>query len=100
MSTAVPKASAAQGTGGWFGTHRVELRGVPIELGVRHYSIWMAQRPRDFYAGLDGEPRQRADRIIDSTGLRPLFDLSPGFRLERREHREYLVPGTGEATRA
>jgi hypothetical protein len=95
----VPKASAAQGPGP-FGTHHVELRGVPIELGVRHYSIWMAQRPMDFSAGLDGAERERADRMIEATGLRPLFDISPDFRLERREHREYLVRGERERARS
>jgi glutathione S-transferase len=84
---------AAQGPGP-FGTHHIELRGVPIELGVRHYAIWMAQRPMDFYAGLETADRQRADRMLDTTGLRPLFNLSPSFRLERREHQEYLVRET------
>jgi hypothetical protein len=48
----------------------------------------------DFYAGLGPVGRQRADQKIDATGLRPLFDLSPDFRLERRDHCEYLVRGT------
>ena len=85
---------------GRFGTHCVELRGVPIQLGVRHYSTWMAQRPMDFYAGLDGADRERADQMIEATGLRPLFDLSPSFRLERREHKEYLTRRTEQEGRS
>jgi glutathione S-transferase len=94
----VRKTSATQGIHP-FGTHHVELCGVPIELAVHHYAIWMAQRPIDFYADLGAADRQRADRILDATGLRPLFDLSPGFRLERRKHREYLIR-TGEQARS
>jgi glutathione S-transferase len=97
LSNPLPHKSAAQGPGP-FGTHHFLLRGVPIELGVRHYAIWMAQRPLDFYAALDVADRERADRILDATGLRPLFNLSPSFRLERREHKEYLVHQTREGT--
>lgn len=91
----IPQTGAAMGPGDPFGAHQVELRGARVELAVRHYSIWMAQRPMDFYAGLDDGDRASADRMLDSTGLRPLFELAPSFRLERRGHIEYLVRSTG-----
>ena len=90
----MPHKSAAQGPG-QFGTHHIELRGVPIELGVRTYAIWMAQRPMDFCAALDVADRQRGDPMFDTTGLRPLFNLSLSLRLERRSTRN-----SGSVTRA
>ena len=79
----VPGSSSGMGTQGPFGTHRTWLRGVPIDLAVRHYSIWMAQRPIDFYRRLEPEERTRADPLIDAAGLRALFELQPRMRIER-----------------
>ncbi|MCE2392421.1 MAG: glutathione S-transferase [Proteobacteria bacterium] len=78
-------------TGGPFGSHEIELGGTRIEIAVRHYSIWMAQRPLDHHASLDPADRDRADRLLQATGLHPLFDLNPSFRLERRDHREFFA---------
>lgn len=87
----VPQPSATAGAEAGIGSHRVSLRGVSIELGVRHYAVWMAQRPRDLYAGFVGADRRAVDALLDATGLRPLFDLAPGFRVERRGCCEHVV---------
>ena len=93
----LPGPSRGMGTQGPFGTHEIELGGVRIEIAVRHYSVWMAQRPIDHYASLDPAERERADRLLEATGLRPLFDLSPSFRIERRDHKEFFAsPGSGD----
>ena len=89
----VPGPSWGMGTLGPFGNHRVELRDTMIELKVRHYSIWMAQRPIDHYRALTGSDRERADRLIDGVGLRPLLELEARMRLERRDHWEYFAQG-------
>ena len=78
-----PASTQAMGTMAPIGSHRVTLRGVEIELVVQHYSIWMFQRVLDHYDALDSADRQRADELLQSTGLAPLLLARPARRIER-----------------
>ena len=78
-----PASTQAMGTMAPIGSHRVTLRGVEIELVVQHYSIWMFQRVLDHYDALDSVDRQRADELLQSTGLAPLLLARPARRIER-----------------
>jgi glutathione S-transferase len=85
-----PASTQAMGTLAPLGQHRVTLRGVEIELAVRHYSIWMLQRVLDAYQALGAAERERAEAILAATGLAPLLDVRPARRIERVGFTEVL----------
>ncbi|MBW2269224.1 MAG: glutathione S-transferase N-terminal domain-containing protein [Deltaproteobacteria bacterium] len=87
----VPGTSSGMGAQGPFGSHTITLRGVSIELRVRHYTIWLLQRVQDHHAGLAPDDRARADALLESTGLLPLYSTRPRLRIERRDHVEYFA---------
>lgn len=87
----VPSANVGMGTGAPLGRHVVRLRGTPIDQVVRHYSLWMWQRPLDAYRSLNPEERAPADALLDRTGLRAALETDPGLRIERRDNAEYFA---------
>jgi len=50
------------------GTHAFQLEGCVGKRIVRPYSLWMLQRARRYYLGLNGSDRQAADGLLDSVG--------------------------------
>jgi glutathione S-transferase len=48
------------------GTHEFVLEGVTGQRIVRPYSLWMLQRARNFYRGLNDDDRRSADRLLDA----------------------------------
>lgn len=50
------------------GLHDFTIDGCTAPRIVRPYALWMLQRAREAYLGLDGNDRQRADALLDATG--------------------------------
>jgi glutathione S-transferase len=75
------------------GTHQVKIAGVPEERIVVPYSLWMFQRPLDFWRSLQGEDRLQADQMLQNIGAGDLFDLKQQIRIKRENNRLYLDPG-------
>lgn len=50
------------------GMHEFVLEGQRGKRIVRPYSLWMLQRARDFYRGLDATDRKPVDTLLDSIG--------------------------------
>ncbi len=50
------------------GLHDFTIDGCTAPRIVRPYALWMLQRAREAYLGLEGNDRQRADTLLDATG--------------------------------
>jgi glutathione S-transferase len=57
------------------------FRGVPIQLAVRPYTLWMLQRPLDAYRALNDAERQTVDQTLAGTGWEKLLAYTPRHRL-------------------
>ena len=77
----------------FLGMHKVKIAAVSAERIVVPYSLWMFQRPLDFWRLLKGEERVRADRLLEDIGARDLFDIKQQVRLKRENNRLYLDQG-------
>ncbi len=77
----------------FLGMHPVKIAGVPTQRIVIPYSLWMFQRPLDFWRSLQGEGRLQTDRLLDEIGAGDLFDLQQQLRLKRANNRLYLDRG-------
>lgn len=77
----------------FLGMHKVKIAGVPAQRMVIPYSLWMFQRPLDFWRSLEGEQRVRAKRLLEDIGAGDLFDIKQRVRLKRENNRLYLEPG-------
>ncbi len=77
----------------FLGMHKVKIAGVPAQRMVIPYSIWMFQRPLDFWRSLEGEQRVRAKRLLEDIGAGDLFEIKQRVRLKRENNRLYLEPG-------
>jgi glutathione S-transferase len=76
----------------FLGTHQVKIAGVPEDRIVVPYSLWMFQRPLDFWRSLQGEDKLQADTMLQDIGAGDLFDLQQQIRLKRENNRLYLDP--------
>jgi len=74
----------------FLGMHKVKIAGVPAERIVVPYSLWMFQRPLDFWRSLAGEERVRARRLLEDIGAGDLFDIKQQVRLKRENNRLFL----------
>jgi len=74
----------------FLGMHQVKIAGVPAERIVVPYSLWMFQRPLDFWHSLKGEDRQQAGRLLQDMGAADAFDIKQQVRLKRENNRLYL----------
>jgi glutathione S-transferase len=79
----VPASTLGMGTANPLGFHTVQLRGTQISQAVRHYSLWMLQRPLDAYAAMSASERAHADDLLEGTGLLRVLGLRPRWRIER-----------------
>lgn len=77
----------------FLGMHKVKIAGVPAERIVVPYSLWMFQRPLDFWHTLEGVERVRAKCLLDDIGAGGLFDIKQQVRLKRENNRLYLDRG-------
>jgi hypothetical protein len=73
--------------------HKVKIAGVRAERIVIPYSLWMFQRPLDFWRSLEEEERVRADRLLEDMGAGDLFDIKQQLRLKRENNRLFLGRG-------
>jgi glutathione S-transferase len=65
------------------GTHTYTLGDAGGERMVMPYSLWMLQRARDVYLGLDGAAREAADRLLMSVGGKGFIEFVDPPRLAR-----------------
>ena len=65
------------------GTHEFVLDGQRGTRIVRPYSLWMMQRSRDVYRGLNATERAIADRLLISVGGKRFIDFADPPRLAR-----------------
>ena len=73
------------------GTHRTELRGVPVDRVTQPYTLWMVQRVLDAYRALDRGECAAVDAALEGTGWRPLLDFAPRHRVARRPFKLFLA---------
>jgi hypothetical protein len=74
----------------FLGTHKIKIAGVPVQRIVIPYSLWIFQRPLDFWRSLQGEERVRADGLLVDIGAGDLFDIKQQVRLKREHNRLFL----------
>jgi glutathione S-transferase len=72
------------------GDHKFVIGGCEGTRRLITFSQWMAQRPLDAYAALDGEDRARADAWLDGVGGREAMRLKVTHRTIRRAFKEVL----------
>ncbi len=66
------------------GFHQTSLRGATFQRFTSPYTLWMLQRPRDAYHALPTEAQAGVRRMLDRTGLLPVLDDRPRYRLGKR----------------
>ena len=64
-----------------------------VERIVIPYSLWIFQRPLNFWRSLEGEERVRATNLLEDIGAGDLFDIKQQIRLKRENNKLYLDPG-------
>ncbi len=74
----------------FLGMHKVKIAGVTAERIVVPYSLWMFQRPLDFWRSLEGEERVRANGLLEEIGAGGVFDIKQQVRLKRENNRLFL----------
>jgi glutathione S-transferase len=79
------------------GTHRTALRGVSFERITTPYTLWMVQRVREAYRGLDAGGRAAVDRAFAGTGFEAVFAYEPRWSVRRDPCR--LVLERAQSTR-
>ncbi|MBW2393297.1 MAG: glutathione S-transferase [Deltaproteobacteria bacterium] len=72
------------------GEHEFVIGGARGKRMIRSYSQWMLQRPLDDYRSLEGEDRERVDRLFESVGGKDWLQRPIQRRVGRRNNR--LVP--------
>jgi hypothetical protein len=72
------------------GEHEFVIGGARGKRMIRSFSQWMLQRPLDDYRSLEGEGRERVDRLLERVGGRECLQNPIRRRVTRRENR--LVP--------
>jgi glutathione S-transferase len=77
----------------FLGMHEVKIAGVPVQRIVIPYSLWIFQRPLNFWRSLEGEERVRATRLLEDMGAGDLFDIKHQNRLKRENNKLYFDPG-------
>ncbi|WP_374764434.1 glutathione S-transferase N-terminal domain-containing protein [Yunchengibacter salinarum] len=70
------------------GTMEIDLRGTPVTVAARHFSLWMLQRVQDAYDGLDAAGRASVDALLAETRLQEIVTLRPARRIERKDYVE------------
>lgn len=73
------------------GHHRVPLRGVTLDLAVRHYVQWMFQRVQDCYLSMDAPARKHAADILGGTGILTYLETPVKRRIERVDNVEVFA---------
>jgi glutathione S-transferase len=61
-----------------------DWRGVPVEVAVMPYRLYLLQKIQDTVAGMDAANRASADALLAQTGLSELLTLTTSRRVERR----------------
>ena len=56
-------------------------RGLPIEAGVRAYTLFSVQQVLDSYRGLDDAERKRVNVALEGTGWLELLAYQPRHRM-------------------
>ncbi len=77
----------------FLGMHEVKIAGVPVQRIVIPYSLWIFQRPLNFWRSLEGEERDRATGLLEDMGAGDLFDIKQQVRLKRENNRLFLDLG-------
>lgn len=78
-----------------------DWRGVPIEVAVMPYRLWLLQKVQDAADALDPAGRLAVDALLAETGLSDLLALRTTRRVERRNQLEVWGPPLeAEARRA
>jgi glutathione S-transferase len=65
-----------------------QWRGVPVEVAVMPYRIYLLQKIQDAVAGMNAQGRAAAEALLDQTGLSELLTLTTTRRVERKGHVE------------
>ena len=86
--TPVPASQDGMGTAQPLGAHRFAIRGIEIDVAMRHYSLWMLSRVQDYYDQLEANDRANADNLLLKTGLTPLINARASRRIVRRDYTE------------
>ena len=74
------------------GTCKSSLRGLPIEPGIRAYTLFSVQQVLDSYRGLDAAERKRVDIALQDTGWPELLAYQPRHRLCRQNFKLVFEP--------
>lgn len=69
----------AEGARG-IGERQVAYRGLTLDLGMRHFTFYMLQRPILYFQSLTGSEKKSASGLIESIGATDLL----GLKLERK----------------
>lgn len=67
-----------------------EVEGHKGQTIARPFSLFRLQVALDIYAGLEGDKRLAADRVLENTGGEALKNFTLASRLERRNYKLYL----------
>lgn len=65
------------------GTHQFTVEGVSEERALIPYSVWMWQRPLDYYQGLSTEEKQAIDPWLEELGLKQALNTTIKSRVKR-----------------
>ena len=66
------------------GNCKSSLRTLPIEAGIRAYTLFSVQQVVDLYGGLDDNERRRVKAGLEGTGWHELLAYQPRHRLRRQ----------------
>lgn len=73
------------------GFHKYKIGGVEEDRAVFPYPLWMLQRVLDHYAGLAGDDKRAADKLLVRIGAQDLCTLEVNPRLKRENFKLVLA---------
>jgi len=75
----------------FIGQHDFIVEGVKETRVVIPYSLWMFQRPLDFYQNLRNEDKHRLGKLFESTGINQALEIDLQARMQRVNNQLYFV---------
>ena len=80
--TSNPKASIPR----YIGEHSFKIEGVNAMRKIFPYTLWMWQRPLDYYQSLSIEDKQSIDKVVNDLGFKKALNTPMHNRLERNNN--------------
>ena len=70
----------------FIGEHTFEVNGVSGQRVILPYSLWMFQRPLDYFQSLEGGEREAAKSLLQQTGFGEGLEVGLNSRLKRKDN--------------